>query len=137
METITAIGYGVDASYDGTTLHVHPHNKAARVALAGKMTEPLIGDLPPEAEQEQWGGLSDERTRAAIGDATHEAKRKVDEHLADVELARTDIASLDWKDATRLTNGRLTITTTTGRVHVMHFRRKQQDEMSTLRDALT
>jgi hypothetical protein len=92
---IEATGHMIDAKYDGTTLTVHGHNKAARIALAGA------------------------------------------DHDRDVSIPRDQIANVDWKGASMLKNGRLTVHTTDGRTVVLHFRKKQTDAFSPLRDALT
>ena len=57
-------------------------------------------------------------------------------HEGDVVVERADIASVDIKDASRLTNGCLTITTRAGRTFQMHFRRKQAGDFVALAQAL-
>jgi hypothetical protein len=54
----------------------------------------------------------------------------------DLTLTREHIASAEWKGASAMVNGAITLTTEGGRKHVLHFRKKQQDGMRQLYDAL-
>lgn len=139
-------GYGVDATFDGDRLHVHPHNRAARTALSGKFTDAETQAMGQRIDDETTERLArrdeqDTHTTGEVagdiaGGATSGISGAMSDHASDVDLAVGEIASVDWKDASMLTNGRLTITSTAGRVHVLHFRRKQQHDMAELRDAL-
>lgn len=51
-------------------------------------------------------------------------------------LQRADIATVDVRAATRLTNGRVTLHTAGGAKYVLHFRRKQADAFAQLALAL-
>lgn len=54
----------------------------------------------------------------------------------DVVVTRDHIASVDWKGASALTNGKVDVRTVAGARYQLHFRRKQQDGMQALYDAL-
>jgi hypothetical protein len=54
----------------------------------------------------------------------------------DLVLRRDQIAGVELKDASMVTNGRITITTTDSNRHILHFRRKQRDGFHALADAL-
>lgn len=53
-----------------------------------------------------------------------------------VVLTRAEIERVEFKGASALTNGRLTVHSTEGRKYVLHFRRKQTDGFSELAQAL-
>ena len=55
---------------------------------------------------------------------------------APVVIPRDQIADVKWKPGNMLANGRLTVTTTTGRVVKLHFRGKQQAAAADLAGAL-
>lgn len=54
----------------------------------------------------------------------------------DLVLPRAAIADVQWKDAGRMGNGKIMITTALGARHQLHFRRHQQEGMRALYDAL-
>lgn len=58
------------------------------------------------------------------------------ENAGDLVLPRAGIADVQWKDAGRMSNGRIMITTAQGVRYQLHFRRMQQDGMRALYDAL-
>ena len=84
-------GYMIDVQWDGTTLRVHPKNKAAAIALSGE-----------------------------------------DHKAGDVVLTREQIATATYKPASRLVNGNLDVTSTSGKRHQLHFRRKHADGFDAL-----
>lgn len=49
-----------------------------------------------------------------------------------VVIARDDIGRVEWKPATALVNGRLTVHTVAGNRYVLHFRRKQAPDFTEL-----
>ena len=57
-------------------------------------------------------------------------------HASDVVLAAADIASIDFKPATAMTNGTMTIGGSDGKSYELHFRRKSGDDFARLRDSL-
>lgn len=57
-------------------------------------------------------------------------------HATDPVVPLAEVESVEWKPASALTNGRLTVRTSTGQRYVLHFRRKQQPDMERLRDLL-
>jgi hypothetical protein len=91
-----------------------------------------------EAEQAR------ERAHEVVEQARRQAHAQTQElhmefHQAmneDLVLRQDQIASVQLKDATPFTNGRLTITETSGTHHVLHFRRKQRDGFHALAEAL-
>lgn len=123
-------GYGITVHYDADRIHVHPTNKMARGALAGPMAEDWLTKHDAEAKAEGLGGLDDPRTREII-------ERELGDQFADVDLALGEVERVEWRDASMLVNGRLTLHTRAGRTHVMHFRRKQGADFAALRDVLT
>jgi hypothetical protein len=110
-------GYMVEVSYEDGVLTAHASNKMARAAMAGEMAAaPDTDDAAVVREQ--------------VGDEVHRALND------DLVLRRDQIAEVEVKDASMLANGRLTITTTDGRHHILHFRRKQRHDFRELADAL-
>lgn len=91
---LTADGYMIDAFWDGQTLRVHAHNKAASIALQG----------------ENRG--------------------------EDVVVTADHLASVAFKPANALVNGKITVTTVGGTSYQLHFRKKHQAGMSELARAL-
>lgn len=47
--------------------------------------------------------------------------------LGDVVLTRSEMASVDFKDASRMVNGQIKVTAATGEGYQLHFRRKQAE----------
>ncbi len=99
-------GYMIDVQCDEQTLRVHPKNKAARGALTG------------------W-----DVTLVTDDDKNHVQTRA---GATDVEIPRSDIASVTFKNANPLVNGNLTVTTTDGKKYILHFRRKQRADFERL-----
>jgi hypothetical protein len=58
------------------------------------------------------------------------------DHAEDVILTVADIAQVQFKNASILTNGALTIRTTANRKHVLHFRRPHQQNFAGLAQQL-
>jgi hypothetical protein len=58
------------------------------------------------------------------------------DHHGDLILPRAAIADVQWKDASRMVNGKILITTAQGIRHQLHFRHKQRDGMRALYDSL-
>lgn len=54
----------------------------------------------------------------------------------DLVLTADHIASVGWKGASAMTNGKVTLVTVGGASHQLHFRKKQQGGMRELYDAL-
>jgi hypothetical protein len=107
-------GYMVEATYEDGVLTAHGRNKAAQFGMSGKVGH----DLPE--------GSTGDDVKASV----HEAS------TSDLVLRREDIAGVELKDASMLVNGKLTIITTDGNRHMLHFRRKQRDGFHALADAL-
>lgn len=57
-------------------------------------------------------------------------------HDGDLIIPKDAIADLAWKEASALVNGKITVTTSAGSKHQLHFRRKQQEGMRALYDAI-
>lgn len=92
MQTFT--GYMAHADWDGTTLTIVGHNRAARMAIAGESWEQDVV-----------------LTRDQIATVTHSKPNAV-------------VGSM--------VNGRVTITTTAGLKHVVHFRKKTFGDLDAL-----
>lgn len=58
------------------------------------------------------------------------------DHEQDVRVATSEITKLKWRDANRLINGQLDVTTTEGKRYQLHFRRKQRDDFRALAQQL-
>jgi len=95
-------------------LTAHGRNKAAQFGMSGK-----VGHDLPEAS-----------TGDDVKASVHEASAN------DLVLRREEMAEVELKDASMLVNGRLTIITTDGNRHILHFRRKQRDDFHALAEAL-
>jgi hypothetical protein len=52
-------------------------------------------------------------------------------------VSKEDLALVDFKDASMMVNGKITVTTRDGAKHQLHFRKKQAGDFRTLADALT
>lgn len=59
------------------------------------------------------------------------------DHGTDPVIRLAEVEDVGWRDASRLVNGNLTVTTTGGRRYQLHFRRKQADDMRGLYELLT
>jgi hypothetical protein len=145
-------GYMVDLSYEDGVLTAHARNKMARLAMA---SEPELSPLNSPGndlskvdvfDDPHIPRMSDVRVTAEEpqqAEPAHERppretlKPWLSEALSDdLVLPKDQIAAVELKDATLLTNGRMTITTTTGNRHRMHFLRKQRKDFQALATAL-
>lgn len=59
-----------------------------------------------------------------------------EDHGSDVIVRKEQIASVDLKDASMMTNGNLRVRTADGRKFQLHFRRKQAEDFRALADQL-
>ena len=59
-----------------------------------------------------------------------------EDHASDVVIPRQAIASVDFRAANPLVNGRVTVRTSDGRKVILHFRRKQQADFERLVERL-
>jgi hypothetical protein len=124
----------------------------AGLALAG---EPELSPLDPPADDPELvepdedshsllrfcaGPAAEERQQEAVKRQRLQRqmlKPWLTEALSDDLVLRKDqIGRVELKDATWLTNRRLTITTTRGKHHVLHFRRKHSGAFHALADAI-
>lgn len=64
------------------------------------------------------------------------ALRGADRGVGPLVIKRSDIASVEHKRASALTNGNVTVKTTAGGRYVLHFRKKSQDQFAALAAAL-
>lgn len=64
------------------------------------------------------------------------ALRGADHGAGPLVIRREEIAGVEHKKASALTNGNVTVKTTAGDRYVLHFRKKSQDEFAALADAL-
>jgi hypothetical protein len=104
-------GYMIDVECDKQTLRIHAKNKGAQRALTG------------------WDVTLDE-----TGDI--KSRVQVQGGAADVEVPRSEIATVTFKNASPLVNGNLTVTTTGGKKYQLHFRRKQRADFERLAQEL-
>jgi hypothetical protein len=116
-----AQGYLVQAAYDDGVLTVRGRNKFSTAAASGQHFDDLDEEAI-QAKHDEEGAIA--ASAEALGDIKGQMSAKAND---DVVLRRDQIADIDFKKATPVVNGRLTITTTTGDKHVLHFRRKQTD----------
>jgi hypothetical protein len=76
-------------------------------------------------------------TAEGTNKASQTALRGQDYAAGPLVLPREDIARVELKPASALTNGRLTVHTADGGKYVLHFRRKQADDFTALAAALS
>ena len=90
-------GYMIDVQCDEQTLSIHAKTKAAQRALTG------------------WDVSVDDADQV-----------QVESGSAYVEVPRSEIARVTFKNANPVINGNLVVVTTAGKKYQMHFRRKQR-----------
>lgn len=125
MPSMNIKGYMVEVQWDGNTLTAKGTNKAAHYALMGP-NDVDINDYTSadESKADQWKGM---------GQAT-KAMTKTPDALV---LERDQFTVTGFKLGNPFTNGNLTLTTSEGRKHQIHFRRKSNDDFAALHQALT
>lgn len=78
----------------------------------------------------EWDGAT--LTARGTNKASRIALAGEDHAAGDVVIPRGAMASVRFKDASRLVNGNLTISTEQGRRYQLHFRRKHADDFRAL-----
>lgn len=123
-EHLQVPGYGITVSWDGQTLRAKGTNKVAHFALMGQNDVDDAKHINRENTQtENWKGLAN---------ATRESFDLPDE----LSLDRDDFTVTKYKPARALINGELRIRTTSGQTYQLHFRKKHNDGLRLLADAL-
>lgn len=117
-------GYMNEVTWDGSTLRAKGTNKAAHFALLGPQDVETDDYVTKEEAKSKGAGHTWKQGGKAIADVY----RTPDELV----LTRDDMASVEFKQATRLTNGRVRIRTHVGGDHQLHFRRKGNDDFEAL-----
>lgn len=117
-------GYMNEATWDGTELRAKGTNKMAHFALIGPADVDPDDYITKEESEEKGAGETWKQGAKASA-----ALFKTPDELV---LTREDMASVEFKRATRLTNGRIRIRTHAGGDHQLHFRRKSNEEFEAL-----
>lgn len=120
-----ATGYQMDATLEDGILTVHGRSKVGKVALDWDFPQRL--NAVAENADPGQGGLGDAKTREEIRHAMSDTTSPC------VPVA--DITDAEFKDASALVNGRITIHAY-GRKAIFHFRRKTREECKELFDEL-
>lgn len=116
MSAIEVTGYGCEISWDGEVLRAKGTNAFAHRALMG--------------QNRDFGGND------AEGMTGGEVTKKVMEIPAELVLNREEFTIEKFKTGNPITNGTLTLKTNQGVKYQLHFRRKDNDSFTKLRESL-